>query len=601
MSSDSMAVSRVECPTSLNDSSALPFQLRVKNWQSYLPLWGVLRRYRRDDLTHDAVAGLVVGVITVPQAMAYAVLAGLPPEAGLYASLLPMVVYAVLGSSRHMAVGPVAITALMVATAVGRYAPEYQQSYIGVTTVLCVQAGIFLWLLRLSQMGGLVNLLSLPVITGFVNAAAVLIVISQLPAFTGIGSGEATDPFHQLMTLATHTEELNAAALLLGAGSLAGLWLVRRHAVTLLRWLRPEITEEHPVSRTGPMLVTVLAAVAVVLWNLDVEHGVAVVGDLPSGLPGFTLPPFDWRLWVDIAPSSAMIAVVSYVESYSIGATLAARQRTGVNAHQELIALGAANVSAAFTGAYPVAGSFSRSSVNYQAGARSQVSSLVCGALIVLTLLYFTPLFARLPHAALAAIVVVSVLGIFDIESLRRHWKVYREDSITELVTFASVLAFGVETGILTGVALSIAFFVRTSSRPHVVIVGRVPHTEHFRSARRYDVETFPHVAAIRIDENVNFTNSHQIENKLLKIVQRRPGTRHVLLVMSAVNMIDISGLEMLHRLNANLEDMGIKLHLSEVKAPVMERLEGTEFILRLTGSVFFTTDQGMRDLAERT
>ena len=581
--------------------TTLALELRVKNWQSYVPIYGVAKRYRREDFGHDLVAGLVVGVITIPQGIAYAFLAGLPPEAGLYASLAPMVIYAVLGSSRHLVVGPVAVAALMVAAAVGEYAPQHGQSYLGVATVLSLQAGMFLWLLRLSQMGGLVNLLSYPVITGFVNAAAILIVLSQLPALTGIGSGDATDPYHQLLNLFQHLEELNLAVVATGAACVAGLWLVRRYGVTVLRLFSRDVPDEHPVSRTGPMVVAAVAVAVVAIWSLDERFGLAVVGDLPSGMPDLTWPPFDWRLWLDVAPASAMIAVVSYVESYSIGTTLATRQRTRVNSHQELIALGAANVSAAFTGAYPVAGSFSRSSVNYDAGAKSQVSSLICAALVVLALLFFTGVFEQLPHAALAAIVVISVIGIVDIHSMRRHWRIHREDSITELATLITVLAFGVEAGLLTGVALSIAFFVRTSSRPHIAIVGRIPHTEHFRSARRYDVETFPHVAAIRIDENVYFGNANQVENKVLKIVQRRPGTRHLLLVMSAVNMIDVSGLEMLYRLNGTLESMGIKLHLSEVKGPVMEQLEVTDFIMRLTGSVFFTTDQAMRDLSERT
>jgi len=579
----------------------LALQLRVKNWQSYIPIVPTLLRYHREDLSHDVVAGVVLGVITVPQAIAYAFLAGLPAEAGLYASLVPMVLYAIFGSSKHLVVGPVAITALMVAAAVGEYAPRYDQTYLGVTTVLCLQAGIFLWLLRLSQMGGLVNLLSHPVITGFVNAAALLIIISQLPAFTGIGRGEATDPYHQLLNLARRLDELNLAVLGVGVGSLLALWLVRRYAVSLLRLFRRDIEDQHPIRRTGPMVVAALAAVVVAAWNLDAELGVAVVGELPSGLPAITRPPFHWQMWVDVAPVSAMIAVVSYVESYSIGTTLATRQRTRVNSHQELIALGAANVGAAFTGAYPVSGSFSRSSVNYQTGARTQMSALVCMVVIVLTLLFFTPLFARLPHAALAAIVVVSVVSIVDLHSMLRHWRIHKEDSITELATLVTVLGFGVETGLITGVALSIAFFIRTSSRPHIAIVGRIPHTEHFRSARRYDVETFPHVAAIRIDENVYFGNANQVENKLLKLVQRRPGTKHVLLVMSAVNLVDVSGLEMLYRLNDSLQTMGIKLHLSEVKGPVMEHFEATDFTMRLTGSVFFTTDQAMRDLAERT
>jgi SulP family sulfate permease len=305
-------------------------------------------------------------------------------------------------------------------------------------------------------------------------------------------------------------------------------------------------------------------------------------------------------LWLDLLPTSTMIALVSYVESYSIGTTLATRQRTRVNSHQELIALGAANVSAAFTGAYPVAGSFTRSSVNYQSGARTQVSSLVCMVVIVFTLLLFTPLFSLLPHTALAAIVIISVLGLIDLKSIRSHWQVHREDSITQLVTLITVLLFGVETGLITGVALSVAFFVRRVSRPHVAIVGRVGNSEHFRAARRFDVQTFAHVAAIRIDESLFFANANQIESKLLKIIQRRPGTRHVVLVCSAVNMIDVSGLEMLYRINENLERMGIELHLSEVKSPVMEQLDATDFLATLHGNIFFTTDQAMRELGEQ-
>jgi sulfate permease, SulP family len=578
----------------------LRFELRATNWRSYVPIVDVLERYRRDDFGRDLIAGTIVCVITVPQAIAYAFLAGLPPEAGLYACLAPLVIYAVLGSSRHLAVGPVAIAALMVAAAVGQYAGPHGRSHLEISIILCLQAGIFLWLLRLMQMGGLVNLLSHPVITGFVNAAAFLIIVSQIPAFTGIGPGAADDPFNQLADLAGRWEEINVISIAIGIGALAGLWGVNRYGVALLRLFWPDIPDEHPVSRVGPLVVAVIAAGIVAMWQLDVHFGVAIVGFIPPGLPSFTLPLFDWRLWVDVAPSAAMIAVVAYVESYSIGTTLATRQRTRVNAHQELIALGAANIGAAFTGAYPVAGSFSRSSVNFQAGGRTQVSSLVCAAIIVLTLLFLTPLFAVLPHAVLAAIVVFSVLGIVDLHSARRHWRVYREDSITELVTLATVVMFGVETGLLTGVALSIAFFVRTSSRPHIAIVGRIANTEHFRSARRYSVETFLHVAAIRIDENVYFANANQIESKLLKIVQRRPGTRHVLLVMSAVNMIDVSGLEMFYRFNQNISAMGIKLHLSEVKGPVMEQFEATDFVMQLSGSVFFTTDQAMRDLADR-
>lgn len=579
----------------------LAFELRVKDWRSFVPIVDVIRDYQRADFNHDLVAGLVVGMITVPQAIAYAFLAGLPPEAGLYACLAPMVIYAVLGSSRQLVVGPVAVAALMVAAAVGEYAPAQSDAYLGITTLLCLQAGVVLWLLRLSSMGGVVNLLSHPVIVGFVNAAALLIIISQLGPLMGLDSEARLDPLDRLLQLGRSWQDLNASALVIGLASGLGMWLVQRYAIAVVRRVGIKLRDDHPVTKLGPLLVAIAAGLAVWAGGLHESAGIAVIGAVPGGLPALTMPPLDWRLWLDLLPTSTMIALVAYVESYSIGTTLATRQRTRVNSHQELIALGAANVGAAFTGAYPVAGSFTRSSVNYQSGARTQVSSLVCMVVILATLLFFTPLFTLLPHAALAAIVIVSVFGLIDLASVRQHWKVHRDDSITQLVTLVTVLVFGVETGLITGVALSIAFFVRQVSRPHVNIVGRVGNTEAFRAARRYDVETFAHVAAIRVDESLFFANANQVENKLMKIVQRRPGTRHMLLVCSAVNMIDVSGLEMLHRVNENLERMGITLHLSEVKAPVMAQLEASDFLSAIDGDIFFSTDQAMRDLSQRT
>jgi len=580
------------------------FELRVPNWRSYIPILDVITHYRRIDFSHDLAAGLIVGVITIPQAIAYAFLAGLPPQAGLYACLAPMVIYAVLGSSRQMVVGPVAISALMVAAAVSKYAPLDTAAYLGITAVLCLQAGIFLWLLRVWNMGGVVNLLSHPVIVGFINAAALLIIVSQISALTGTAAESSASSIDQLKELLTETDSVNRATLSLGAGCFIALWLIRLGAVPLARVvLRPlgrTIEDGHLIARLGPLLVTIGAGLVVWGWNLDVGAGVATIGYVPAGLPSFTMPPFNWSLWVDLASSSAMIAMVAYVESFSIGSMLATRDRTRINANQELIALGAANISAAFSGAYPVAGSFSRSGVNYQTGARTQAASLVCAFVIVVTLLFFTPLFSRLPHAALAAIVVASVAGLMDFKSFRSHWRIYREDSVTQIVTLVTVLLLGIEAGLITGVALSIAFFVRQSSRPHIAIVGRISGTEHFRSARRYDVETVEHVLAARVDENLFFANANQVESRLLKVVQRRPGTRHVLLVCSAINMIDVSGLEMLYRFNRTLDEMGIKLHLAEVKGPVMDQLEATDFIVAMTGSVFFTTDQAMRDLAAR-
>jgi len=581
-----------------------PFKFEpVKNWRSYIPILDVTRRYRSGDFGHDAVAGIILGVITVPQAVAYAFLAGLPAEAGLYACLVPMILYAILGSSRELVVGPVAVAALMVAATVKEFAPAYSYEYLSIATIISLQAGLLLWLLRLSRMGGVVNLLSHPVVSGFVNAAALIIILSQLLPFTGQGSQVGNSTWDNIMALSGSIEKINPIALAIGFGGLVILWLTQRFGYLLLvpfSQRDSEELEQSPITRIGPMIVVLLSVVAVIGFNLDGRFDLPTVGAIPAGLPSLTIPPFDLDLWIDLAPSSAIIALVAYVESFTVATMLATRRRQRVNSHQDLIALGAANIGAAFTGAYPVAGSFSRSSVNFAAGARTPISALVCAVVVIITLLALTPLFARLPQAALAAIIAASVYSLLDFRSLRGHWRFYHHDVITHVVTMVAVLVSDVETGLLIGVATSIALFIRRSSRPTVTLIGRIPNSEVFRSTKHHDVETFGHVAAIRVDENVYFANANQIENRILKVVQQKPRTRHLLLVMSAVNLVDVSGLEMLRRINENLSRMDIKLHLAEVKSKVMGALKTTELPTSLSGSIFFSTDQGMRDLADR-
>lgn len=576
---------------------ALWFKMGLREWPNYVPLAPTLQHYKREDFSHDVVAGLVVGMVTIPQAVAYAFLAGVPPEAGLYACLVPMVLYAVFGSSNQLVVGPVAVAALMVAATVSQYAPKYSDEYLAITTIICLQSGIILWLLRLSRMGGLVNLLSHPVITGFVNAAAILIIVSQLPALTGLAVPDSSQPLVVLTSLLEQFNSIDPTTLGVGIGALA-LLLVIPKLVPRVAWaVGINMSPNHPLTRLGPMMVAVLA----VLWATwsGAAAEMATVGAIPSGLPALKPPPFELQLWLALLPSSAVIALVSYVESYSIGATLAARKQTRVNSHQELIAIGAANIGAAFTGAYPVAGSFSRSSVNYFSGARTQVSSLVCAVIIVAVLLLFTDLFAALPHAVLAAIVMVSVVGLMDLKSSREHWAIHRHDTITELATMLSVLFMGVEIGLAAGVVLSIAFFIRTSSRPNITQVGRLANTEHFRSIKRYDVETLPHVLALRVDENIYFANAAQIEDKFLKRAQRRKGTQHLLVVCSSVNMIDATGLQMLVRLNSNLARAGITLNLSDIKGTLMPHLNAAHLAENITGEIFFTADRAMKHFAK--
>jgi SulP family sulfate permease len=576
---------------------ALWFKIGLREWPGYVPLVPILMNYKREDFSHDLIAGLVVGMVTIPQAIAYAFLAGVPPEAGLYACLVPMVLYAIFGSSRQLVVGPVAVAALMVASTVSEYAPKYSDEYLQIATIICLQAGLFLWLLRLSRMGGLVNLLSHPVITGFVNAAAILIIVSQLPAFSGIAVDNGSQPLAVLSALLAQLEQVDALTLAIGVTALLLLLLFPKFMPTAAGWIGIKISREHPVTRLGPMIIAALAVTWVTLTGS--EDLIATVGVVPSGLPSFSAPPFNAELWIALLPSSTIIALVSYIESYSIGTTLAARRQTRVNSHQELIAIGAANIGAAFTGAYPVAGSFSRSSVNFLSGGRTPVSSLVCALVIVVMLLFFTGLFSTLPHAVLAAIVMVSVVGLMDLKSSRHHWSIHRNDTITEVATLLLVLFMGVEIGLAAGVLLSVAFFIRTSSRPNITQVGRMAETDHFRSIKRYDVETLPHVLALRVDENIYFANAAQIEDKFLKRSQRRKGTRHLLIVCSSVNMIDATGLQMLNRLNTNLERAGISLNLSDVKGRLMPHLDAAKLGEQISGEIFFTADRAMKHFAK--
>jgi sulfate permease, SulP family len=576
------------------------FDPQSRNWRRYIPLLDVLASYRRRYLGDDLVAGVVVGVVTVPQAVAYAFLAGLPAEAGLYACLVPMVLYSVFGSSRDLVVGPVAVAALMVVAAASRHAEPFTQNYMEVSLVLCLQAGIFLWFLRIWQLGGVVNLLSQPVISGFVNAAAILIILTQIPAFTGIPVTLTENAFILMRELSQRIFELNPATALIGVGSLVVLWLVRRYGYYAAMPITRRVTRKHPITNSGPVIVALLGILAVAWLDLGHQFEVATVGHVPAGLPSLTLPPFDLALWVDLAPASSMIALVVFVESYSIGTTLARRRHRRLDSNQELIALGAASVGAALTGAFPVAGSFSRSSVNYDAGARTQVSAIVCAGVIVVTLLWLTPVFNYLPHTTLAAIIIVSVLGIFDFRPLVEAWTFYRHDAVTHVVTLASVLTFGVESGLLLGLIVSIALFVRRSSRPHIAVLGRLGETPHFRNVDRYDTQTFKHVLVVRIDENLYFANASQVETTLLALLARQPQVRHLLIVCSAINFVDTSGLDMLERLNHQLERDGVRLHLAEVKGPVMDQLKLTELLDDLSGKLFFTTDQAMRELAER-
>ena len=552
-----------------------------------LPAFAWLRRYDRAALGGDALAAIIVTIMLIPQSLAYALLAGLPPEVGLYASMLPLAGYALFGSSSTLAVGPVAVVSLMTAAAVGKLAASGTPEYLGAAVALALLSGLFLVALGLLRLGFLASLLSHPVISGFITASGLLIAASQLKHILGVEAGGDT-LFEMLSALAAQLGAVNLPTLALGAGATLFLFWVRRSLKPLLMWvgLGPRLADSF--AKAGPIVAVVATILLVQAFALDAA-GVAVVGAIPQGLPPITLPPLDLALWQDLLPSAVLISVVGFVESVSVAQTLAAKRRERIDPNRELIGLGAANLAAGVTGGYPVTGGFARSVVNFDAGARTPLAGVMTAVGIGLTALLLTPLFQQLPKAALAATIVVAVLSLVDLKALKRTWNYSKADFAAMAATILVVLGAGVEAGIVTGVALSVVLFLVRSSRPHFAVVGQVPGTQHFRNVKRHAVTTSPTVLSVRVDESLYFANARWLEDRLYDMAVADKALRHVVLICSAVNDIDASALESLETLNERLNAAGVQFHLSEVKGPVMDKLRRSHILEQLTGKVFLS------------
>jgi SulP family sulfate permease len=556
--------------------------------------WG--RRYDRESLAGDLSAALVVTIMLIPQGMAYAMLAGLPPQAGLYGAMLPLVIYAVFGSSRTLAVGPVAVVALMTAAAAGGVAAQGTEAFHLAALALAALSGAMLLALGLLRLGFLANFLSHPVISGFITAAGLLIAGSQIRHLTGAPiSGETLPAL--MASAAAGLGLVHWPTVMLSAAVLGFLFWARGGLAPALRRVGVPSRIAGLAAR-GALLAAVAASTAAV-WGFGLEAaGVAVVGAIPRGLPALSVPPLDRDLLMMLMVPAAMIAVVGYVESISIAQTLAARRRQGIDPNRELVALGAANLGAAVTSAMPVTGGLSRSIVNFDAGARTPAAGAFTAAGIGVALLVFTPLLYFLPRATLAAIIIVAVASLLDFRTLPRIWAYSRADGAAMAATIAVTLLVGVEQGLLAGVLLSLVLHLWRTSRPHVAVVGQVPGTEHFRNVKRHAVVTAPDVVSIRIDESLYFPNARFLEDTVNDAVAANPALRHVVMMFSAVNEVDASALESLEAINARLRDAGVTLHLSEVKGPVMDRLRRSHFLDDLTGAVFLTQFDAMDRLA---
>jgi SulP family sulfate permease len=573
---------------------------RRLDWAYYLPFLHWMRHYRRQDLAGDLIAGLVVAVMLVPQSMAYALVVGLPPQVGLYASIAPLIIYGLLGTSRTLSVGPAAIVALLVASGVGQLVPEGSAQYLVLVLLLTFMVGCLQLLLGLARLGFLVNFLSHPVITGFTSAAVLVIIFSQLQHLLGIKPPEGDAPYHPLLNVLQQINKVNLVTLALGFGSIAILLYskvpLRRH---LGRLPVPLLLLE-AISRGGPLVVIVAGTLLVWGLGLHQQASVSVIGRVPAGLPSLTVPALDWGSLRALLPTALAISLIGFIESVAVAKALAIRRRQKVEANQELVALGAANLGAAFTSGFPVAGGLSRSMMNFAAGANTGLASIITALLIVLTVLLLVPLFFFLPQVALAAITVVGVVELIDLSTFKRVWRYSKADAGALLITFGGVLGVSVEVGILAGVVTSLALYLWRTSRPQIAIVGRVEESEHFRNVSRFRVITYPQILAVRVDESLYFANTRYLEDTLLRMIADRPDVKHLVLIGSGINYIDASGLETLENLMDQLGEAGVNFYLAEIKGPVLEQLRRVDFLDHLGAErIFVTTHLAMQALTQ--
>ena len=558
-------------------------------FKKLLPDW--LQQYQSTWLAGDVIAGAIVTIMLIPQSLAYAMLAGLPPQAGLYASLLPIFAYALFGSSMTLAVGPVAIASLMTATALAPLAIVGSVDYAALAVILALLSGVMLFVFGVLRLGFLAYFLSHPVISGFISGSAVVIAIGQLKYIFGIQipRGGIITTLHGLIV---GLPTLNVSTTLLGCGALVFLFFARSYLAAVLKRIGLSDKSADLSAKFAPMLVVIIATLIVHLGQLNQQQLVSVVGSVPAGLPSLSVPAIQWHdiqaLWLP----ALLISLVGFVESVSVAQSLALKRNQRITPNKELLGIGAANIASALSGGYPVTGGFARSVVNFSAGANTPAAGVVSAILMAVVVAVATSWFYYLPHAVLAATIIVAVIGLIDFKTLQQSWHYDRADAISLILTFLGVIFLGVEEGIVIGVVLSLAVVVWRSSRPHMAVVGRVPGTEHFRNIDRHDVELATGLIALRIDESMYFANAQVLEDKIESLVAESTNIRAVLLIMSAVNQLDSTALGMLDELEKNLQAKDISLQFAEIKGPVLDRLHSTDLGQRMHDRIFLSTHQ---------
>ncbi|WP_180065082.1 MULTISPECIES: SulP family inorganic anion transporter [unclassified Acinetobacter] len=558
------------------------------------PAWQWLQHYSTVKFKSDVLASLIVIAMLVPQGMAYSMLAGLPPIMGLYASILPMIVYALIGGSSTLSIGPVAIISMMTFATLNPLFEVGSPVYIEAATLLALMVGLISLLLGVLRFGFLIQLISHPVIKSFIIASALLIALGQFKFLVDVPLKANNIP-EFVLSLWEYLSLTHFASLIFGV--LAILFLIYVPKMLATQSIQSRFGSTAFLSKALPLILVVISIASVMLFDLQ-NVGIKTVGEIPSGFPPLSFPHWNWELVQTLLPGATMIAMISFVESLSIAQATALQQRSQLNSNQELIALGLANLSAGVSSAFPVTGSLSRTVVNADAGAKTPMAGVLSSLLIIVVSLYFTGFFQDLPLVILAATIIVSIWKLVDFKPFVDTWRYSKADGIAMWVTFFGVVCIDISTGLIIGIISTFILLLWRISRPHIAVIGLVEGTQHFRNVQRHHVYTAPHILSLRIDENISFLNANTLKGFLINEVSQNIDLEHVVINCSSVSSIDLSALEMLEELNAELSKLDIRLHFSEVKGPVMDKLQHSKLLTHLSGQIFLTHYQAMTELA---
>jgi len=563
--------------------------------------------YKRQFISGDILAGTTVGIMLIPQCMAYAMLAGLPPQIGLYASLLPMLFYVAWGTSPYLSVAPVAITSIIVGASLGEIAGVNTGLLLTLVSMLAFMEGMLQMIMGTTRLGFIVNFISHPVLTGYISAAAFTIILSQLGTILGISVAGSLQPFKVLPELYSSINDVNGFTIMVSIAALILLLYAKKSMPIHLKNRGTPRFIYGLVPKSIPLLI--VTAGIFLSWNfhLDAIFGLSIVGQLPAGFPGLVNPFSSADYFFTLLPIAVTLSLLSFLESFSVGKTLATKQDKLLGPNKEFFALGAANIASSISGGYSVSGSLSRSTVNFQTGANTKLSGLITVVMVAVTVLFFMPQLYYLPKAILAAVIVSAVSSLIDFSYLRSLVKLNKMDALSFTVTFASVFVFGIKYGLIIGIFVSMVIYVWVTSRPHIAVIGRIGRSEHFRNILRHEVTTHPHILTVRIDENLTFANSKFIEQHLNILIEEKKAMDHVVniehfvLVTSNINYIDTSALETLEGLFKRLEKQGIEVFMAEIKGPVMDFLKKAGFVQRFgEEKIFLSTHLAIKFLTDR-